>query len=41
LVMGIARATRNLALNALSEFGVSQADLIDVLETVMPPPVTH
>jgi ATP-dependent Clp protease ATP-binding subunit ClpA len=38
IAMGLARADeRNLALDVLSELGVSQADLVDALSAAMPP----
>ena len=39
LAMGIARTERNPALDALAELGVSQADLVEALDSAMPPAV--
>lgn len=41
VAMGLARAGRHAALDVLAELGISQADLLDALEAVMPPPVVH
>lgn len=41
VAMGLARAGRHDALDTLAELGVSQADLLDALEAVMPPPVVR
>lgn len=39
LAMGLAHGERHAALDVLADLGVSQADLVDALEAVMPPPV--
>ncbi len=39
LALGMARAERHAALDLLADLGVSQAELTDVLEREMPPPV--
>lgn len=39
LALGLARADRHAALNVLADLGISQADLLDVLEAAMPPSV--
>jgi ATP-dependent Clp protease ATP-binding subunit ClpA len=41
VAMGLARAGRHAALDTLAELGVSQSDLLDALEAVMPPPVVR
>lgn len=41
LAMGLARADQHAALDVLAELGVSQADLVDALDTVMPPPTVR
>ncbi len=41
LAMGLARAERHAALDVLADLGVSQADLTDALEDVIPPPVVR
>lgn len=41
VAMGLARAGRHTALDVLADLGISQADLLDALEAVMPPPVVR
>jgi len=41
LAMGLARAERNPALDVLADLGVPQAELLDELERVMPPPTAE